>query len=175
MKKILKPILIIIAILLLVYGYNYFTLQTTSNQITNNDYRNNGITYNIHYEHYINTSTLIFDLKSISLDKAPVDIFRTFLQVSSALKNKKFHEVKLAYKGKVKFFIKGKYFSELGNEYGLQNPMYTMRTFPENLYKKDGTSAYPGRTGGMLGVLGKQIDDFNDFMKEWYLNELIEK
>ena len=175
MKKVIKPILIIIFILIAVYSYNYLTLQMPSNNITNSDSRNNGISFDVHYEYYVNTFTLVFNLKNIPLDKAPADIFRTFLQTSSALKNKNFKEIKLAYKGKIKFIIKGNYFSTLGNEFGTQNPIYTIRTFPQNLYNKNGTSAYSEWTGGMLGILGKQMDDFNDFIKEWCLNELIEK
>lgn len=175
MKKIIRPVLIIIFILIAIYSYNYVSLQMPSNNITSEDSRNQGINFETHYEYYVNTSTLIFNLKNIPLDKAPADIFRTFLQTSSALKDKNFKEIKLAYKGKVKFILKGNYFSTLGNEFGTQNPMYTIRTIPQNLYSLDGTSVYSEWSGGMLGVLGKQMDDFNDFMKEWCLNELIEK
>jgi hypothetical protein len=175
MKKIIKLILTVIFILIAIYSYNYVSLQIPSNNITNEDSRNKGISFETHYEYYVNTSSLIFNLKKIPLDKAPADIFRTFLQTSSALKDKNFKEIKLAYKGKVKFILKGNYFSTLGNEFGTQNPMHTIRTFPQNLYNIDGTLEYSEWTGGMFGVLGKQMDDFNDFMKEWWLNELIEK
>jgi len=32
-----------------------------------------------------------------------------------------------------KFVLEGDYFQTLGKEYGTQNPVYTMRTFPEKL------------------------------------------
>ena len=60
----------------------------------------------------------------------------------------------------------------LGEEYGQQNPIYTVRTFPENLFLTDGTNAYGQWTGGMLGVLGKQMEDFADFNKKWFLENL---
>lgn len=60
----------------------------------------------------------------------------------------------------------------MGVEYGTQNPVYTMRTFPENLYRPDGTAAFGTWTGGLFGVLGKQMEDFIEFHKQWYVNEL---
>ena len=35
--------------------------------------------------------------------------------------------------------------------------------------------AYPEWTGGLLGVAGKQIEDFNDFHMKWYLEDLANK
>jgi len=47
-----------------------------------------------------------------------------------------------------------------------------MRTFPENLLKPDGSRAYQTWTGGLLGVVGKQVEDFNDFHRQWWLGDL---
>ncbi len=48
-----------------------------------------------------------------------------------------------------------------------------MRTFPENLLRPDGSHAYPTWTGGLIGVAGKQVEDFNDFHRQWWLNDFI--
>ena len=45
-------------------------------------------------------------------------------------------------------------------------------TFPENLKTTSGLSAYSQWEGGMLGVLNRQLEDFNDFHDKWYLNDL---
>ena len=167
--------LLIAGILFMVVGIfavNYFTIESTSKLNTDTDIRNNGISYSIHYKYYIVPSTLVFDLKEVPLDKAPVDVFRVFLQSSEALKDKTFKYVEISYKGKTKFMLQGDYFSTLGNEYGLQNPMYTTRTFPENLLDQDGNRAYSVWGGGMIGVLSSQIKDFNDFTDKWYLEEI---
>ena len=60
----------------------------------------------------------------------------------------------------------------LGEEFGEQNPVYTIRTFPEHLSRPDGAQAFSTWTGGILGVLSKQMDDFNKFNKEWYIEDL---
>ncbi|GGH04224.1 hypothetical protein [Mucilaginibacter phyllosphaerae] len=78
----------------------------------------------------------------------------------------------LEYKGKPKFKLPGKYFHKLGIEYKQQNPMYTLRTFPENVMNLDETKAFGSVTGGLFGVLKAQMDQFSDFTKSWYLNDL---
>ena len=67
------------------------------------------------------------------------------------------------------------YFRELGKEYDFQNPIYTARTFPENVYTLDGEKAFPSWTGGLIGVMGKQMEDFAEFHKQWYINDLIKE
>ena len=156
-----------------VFGYNYIMVIQPAQTKIQEDTRNEGISVNVHFKFYTIPTTLVYDLKSISTDKAAADVFRAFLQTSSALKDKMFVTVEISYKGQTKYFIKGDYFSKLGTEFGDQNPMYTIRTFPENLFKTNGEAAYQQWTGGALGVLGKQMEDFNDFTKNWYLDDLV--
>jgi hypothetical protein len=47
-----------------------------------------------------------------------------------------------------------------------------MRTFSENLVTPDGQRAFPVWTGGLLGVLQKQMEDFNEFHQRWYIRDL---
>jgi hypothetical protein len=94
------------------------------------------------------------------------------LQSAEALDNKEFKLVYLASKGENKFFIKGDYFIKLGQEYSSQNPVYTVRTFPENLFLISGKEAYSKWTGGVFGVLSQQMDDLNDVYREWSLTIL---
>ena len=49
-----------------------------------------------------------------------------------------------------------------------------MRTFPENVYALDGAKAFPSWTGGLIGVTGKQMEDFAEFHKQWYIYDLTE-
>lgn len=75
-------------------------------------------------------------------------------------------------KGKTKFQLKGDYFRQLGIEYGQQNPVYTMRTFTEHLYTSEGDKAFGTWTGGLLGVLKEQMEDFEEFHKKWYVEDM---
>ena len=52
----------------------------------------------------------------------------------------------------------------------VQNPVYLIRTLPEKLYKPTGEGAFGQWTGGLLGVLGKQMDDANTAAKQWAEN-----
>lgn len=175
MKLIKWASIILVLFVGAVYGFNYMTvIQPTQTKIEE-DQRNEGISISVHYKFYIIPTTLVYNLKSVSTDKAAADVFRVFLQTSSVLKDKTFETIELSYKGQTKYFVKGDYFSKLGNEFGDQNPVYTIRTFPENLYKASGEAAYERWEGGVLGVLGKQMEDFNDFNKNWYLDDLAEE
>jgi hypothetical protein len=173
MKKIFWILGAIIIIVIGVYIFNYVTLiQPTTSKISN-DNRNEGISVDVHYKFYIFFNILEYNLKNVPANKAAMDVFRVFLQTSSALKDKKFKKVELSFKGTIKFVLNGDYFRQLGNEFGTQNPIFTMRTFPENLYNSNGEAVYSKWEGGMLGVFSKQMNDFNDFNKKWYLDELI--
>jgi len=173
MKKLFLAIASIALIVLGIYLFNYFTLnQPVSDEITK-DVRNEGIAVDIHYKNYVSTGTLIFNLKKIEGEKAVADVFRVLLQTSSVLKNKKYDTIELAFKGESKFVLKGDYFQELGMQYEDQNPLYTMRTFPQNVYDMNGKLAYSEWDGGLLGVLSKQMEDFQDFNSKWYLAEII--
>lgn len=172
MKKIVWAILVVALLIGGLYFFNYLNLTQPVMTKINSDSRNSGIKFELHYKNYISTSTLIYNLQSISGDKSKSDVFRVFLQTTAALKDKKFETIELDYNGTPKFTLKGDYFSDLGNDYDTQNPVYTIRTFPSHLYNLTGQAAYGEWTGGLLGVLGKQMDDFNDFNEKWYLNNL---
>ncbi len=171
-SKILGTLGVLAAALVMVFGINYFTLQSPMSEVLDADSRNKGITVSVHFGKYINPSELVFDLRDISGSSSPADVSRVLLQYAEALKAKEFERVVLAYRGTQKFQLKGSYFRTLGREYGTQNPVYTMRTFSENVYELDGTAAFGTWTGGLLGVVGKQMEDFNEFHKRWYLADM---
>jgi hypothetical protein len=152
-----------------VYGWNYLALQSPMNEVIREDARNDGISVSTHYGYYLDPSTLVFDLRDVSMTKSKADVFRVLLQYASKMKSSRFGKVHLAFRGETKFILDGEYFRQLGQEYGPQNPVYTMRTFPSHLKRPDGSEAYGTWTGGMIGVLQKQMEDFNSFHDRWYL------
>ena len=137
------------------------------------DPRNEGIEVNVYAEE--SASILIYDLRGVSDKNSMADVFRVFLQFADKTKEVKYKTIKLAFRNKIKFIIEGEYFQKLGREHSVQNPVYTIRTFPEHLLFPDGKRAYSSWTGGLIGVAQKQMEDFNDFHKKWYLNDLIER
>lgn len=170
--KIIGAFAVLATFVAAVFIVNHFTLQRPMSEILEADPRNDGIVVSAHYGMYINPSELVFDLKEVSVSNSPADISRVLFQYAEALKDKKYDRVILSYRGTAKFHLEGRFFQTLGNEYGTQNPVYTMRTFPENVYTLDGSAAFGTWTGGLLGVVGKQMEDFNEFHKRWYLAEM---
>lgn len=155
-----------------IYLWNYVSLQQKMDQVIQSDPRNTGVKVVVHYKRYVVGTTLVYDLRDVSASKAPIDVFRVLLQFAAQMKDSSFKAVELAFRGKTKFILKGDYFKRIGEEYEIQNPVYTVRTFPENLYRVDGTQAFESWTGGVLGVIAKQMDDFNKFNAMWYSNDL---
>ena len=135
------------------------------------DFRNKGIEISVCKV----DDKIIIDMLSINSDKSRSDVFRYILQVAEELKEESFERIEFACKGQVKFYITGKYFKKLGDEYGWQNVVYTNRTFPENVKNIDGTYAFSSWTGGALGVLNKQLDDQLEFHNQWYINDIMIK
>ncbi|MCE5318841.1 MAG: hypothetical protein LLG04_15955 [Parachlamydia sp.] len=160
-------VLAIIAIFLI----NYIQLQMPMNDVLSNDQRNAGIRVSVHYKYFIYPGTLTYNLSSVSGKNSMADVFRVLLQFADKIQSKRFDLVELGYKSSIKFQIRGEYFQTLGKEYSWQNPIYTMRTFPENVLLPNGSRAYPVWKGGWLGIMMKQTEDFNDFHKRWYLEE----
>lgn len=161
-----------IAVIIAIFSVNYIMLQKPLSDVIKSDSRNEGINLSTHYAYYLYPSELVIDVKDVESDKSAADVFRVLLQYAEKLEKTTFSRVILASKGKEKFVLEGNYFKTLGKEYRTQNPVYTMRTFAENTYKPDGQRAFNNWTGGMLGVIGKQMEDFTEFHQKWYIEDM---
>jgi hypothetical protein len=140
-----------------VAGWNYQVVQRPLSNALAADSRNTGLSVFAHYKWFVNPRVLVFDLRGVSGSNSEADVMRTLLQVI------------LAYKGQPRFLLEGSYFRQLGAEYDYQNPVYTLRTFPEHVLNLDGTHAFGSWSGGLLGVVSHQMADLNDFGKQWFL------
>jgi hypothetical protein len=167
-----KLIMIFALIGALVASWNYLTLQKKLSDVLASDPRNEGISVFVHFEWFVNPNVIVFDIRDVQSDKSPMDVSRVLLQLSENLKDTEYHRVVLSFKGRQKFMLEGSYFKGTGMEYGIQNPVYTLRNLPQNVYKLDGSQAFSTWTGGLIGVLGKQMEDLTEFHKQWYINEL---
>lgn len=127
------------------------------------DSRNGGIEFKGHESN----GDLYLDLVKFSGSNSMADLFRCFLNIAKATKDEHFSRVHLLRKGREVFSLDGSFYQRTGAEFGIQNVIYTTRTFPENLKRPDGSAAFDTWTGGLLGVSGKQIEDFNNAMKQW--------
>jgi hypothetical protein len=172
MKKVLYALVIAIVFGGTALLSNYLLIAYQIQNKLKGDPRDTGIALSGHYGYYIMPSTLVLNLTDVEGSHSQLDVFRTVLQASQELKDKKFKEVIFAFKNTSKFKVDGAYFKELGETYDSRNQLYTVRTFPEHVFNLDGSSAYAQLDGGVLGVLAGEMDQFKDFSERWYGNEL---
>jgi len=147
-------------------------LQSKLDRAIEFDHRNVGVDVSVYYRGVFDKSVVVFDLQDVSGSNSRLDVFRVLLDFAERMQDNYCDTVELAFRGETKFKLDGFYFRTLGRERDFQNPAYTIRTFPQNLKTPSGLSAYPEWTGGLIGVLKKQMEDFNDFHDNWYLDEL---
>ena len=172
MKKLLIPVIAILVVVAGIQAYAHITLQAPLNSAINEDARNKGIKVSASYANWFPGSTIVFNLTEVSGTNSPADVFRVFLLFAEKQKAKNYSQIILAHKGKKKFMIEGPYFKALGQEHGSQNPVYTIRTFPEHVFDLSGKQAFANWTGGVLGVVNKQMEDFNEFNKQWFIKDM---
>lgn len=133
------------------------------------DPRNAVVELNASYGGIFDRSVLVLKVDEPPVGAAPADLFRVLLQSADALKDRDFTTVELhsPSAGHV-YSLDGIYFKQLGREYGIQNPVYSMRTFSYELRRPEGGSAFLDIGGGFLG-LGNQFEDFGEAMRTWAL------
>ena len=165
--------LVLLGIVSLIHVVEYTNLQGPMNKVLSSDPRNSGVKVRCRYRSWTSHGVLVYDLREVPPSKSQADVFRVFLQYAAKLHGRRVDTVQLSYRGRVKFLLAGEDFAVLGRDYGTENPIYTIRTFPEKLRKPDGTRAFAAWTGGLLGVLNRQMEDFDAFHKQWYGSELL--
>jgi hypothetical protein len=150
---------------------NYVKAERPLRRVLSADPRNGVVKAQARFDSWIDLNTLVFDVSEVSATATRADVFRCLLEYAEAMKDHHFTKVILAARGKSKFNVDGDYFQQLGQEYSKQNPMYTIRTFPIHLSGMDGTRPFPEYTGGVLGVLQKEMEQFTEFSDQWYVRD----
>ena len=151
----------------LLQGHCYFTLKAPLAKVLRSDSRNRGIEASAYFQYAIPGGSIVLDIDSIRPDLRPVDMLRVMLQFAETQQHTNCEWVILASRGRERFKMRGSYFRKLGADYDFQNPLYTMRTMPENLHRMDGRNAFPEWEGGALAVMGEQMKNFSEFIGEW--------
>ena len=167
---VFRTILIVLAAgLLVVTGVNYlFVMRPVSSELRS-DSRNTTFTLRAHFQYYVVPNTLVLNLAKVE-SASPLDLYRGVFEAAKALQqsNQSFQRVVLARSRKAIFVLDGSDFKTLGVEYAEdENPVYMVRTLPEKLYAPDGTRPFGTWEGGLIGVLGKQMEDANTAAATW--------
>lgn len=158
---------------LAISGWNYWSLYRHAQHVVAKYGGDDKLTVWAYHRYMLLPGTVVFDLRTVSMESSAADVDRVMLRFAEALKDRPFDRVLLAYKGTPKFQFKGDYFQGLGQDFQTQNPIYTLRTMPENVFKMDGSQAFGTWSGGWIGVLGKQMQDVSSFHAQWFMNEVL--
>jgi len=138
----------------------------------NEDSRNERVKVLTYQRYGIMPNQLVIDIWGIDDEASMADVTRTVFNIAERMQNRNYDWVVLSHKGKAKLKIDGNFFAETGETFEYQNPVYLVRTLPSEVYEMDGTKAYGTWTGGLLGVVGKQMEDHNKLHEDWYLNDM---
>lgn len=126
-----------------------------------------------YYRFGVLPTVIVFDIRDLTPTASAASVIGDLLRLSAELKDREFDAVHLAWRGETRFILPGEQFRTIGREYAYQNPVYTIRTLPQHLLRPDGRPAYSTWSGGMLGVLGAQMEDVNRFAGEWFIDDYI--
>jgi hypothetical protein len=148
-------------------AYEHVAIRRPVSSTLAEDPRNAGMTFRAGFGG-LSTGVLVLNLREATA-AAPVDLLRALFQTAEIFAGRReFREVRLARSGQVVFVLRGGDFEEIGREFGAgQNPMYLMRTLPGKLYLPDGSPAFGQWSGGMLGVLLREMEDVNAAANRW--------
>lgn len=158
-----------------VWIFNQTTLQKPLERVLASDPRNHVVRAKVHFDGWIDTHSLVFDLTEVADEASQMDVFRVLLQYAKEQKDHQYQRVILAAYGQKKFVVPGDYFQQLGREYDTQNPVYTIRTFSHHVSTMDGAMPFPEPDGGILWVVNKEMEQVNDFNKRWYLDDFVKR
>ena len=109
-----KALLVLLFVCTSIPVLNYIRIGSRVSSAINKDERNKGIIFSGRVAYYVNPSELILNLTQVDPTKAPIDVFRSLLQISESLSEYDFDKVILQYDGKDKFILTGKYFKNIG-------------------------------------------------------------
>lgn len=156
-----------------VWTFDYLMVMRPVAAELGSDPRNSAFELSAHYRLLVDPTTLVLDLRQAD-GAAPLDLLRGLFQSARALhaKGRTFDSVLLAHRGRTIYRMRGADFASLGESFGSgENPIYLTRTLPEKLYLPTGEEAFGHWQGGLLGVVGKQIEDVNVMARRWARGE----
>lgn len=127
-----------------------------------------------YYRFGIHPTAIVFEIRGVETGNSAAATIGGLIEFAELLSERDFDKIILAWRGNARFVLDGDDFQSMGGRASYQNPVYTIRTLPEKLRRPDGHRAYSSWSGGVIGVLGNQMDDVNDFAREWYIEDATE-
>lgn len=126
-----------------------------------------------HYKGYLDRSTLVIDVKSMSQENSFAEVFGVLMAYAAQLQGQRFETVILASRGKGKFKLSGFSLRQLGHlATTTENPLEIMHAFPEMVYLMNNRRAYPEANSANKAADGHSVIHFIDFHSRWYAEEI---
>jgi len=161
-----------IAVLTAIVGFNLGDSYIPAREVLAEDSRNSVAKIAVYHRWGVSPRTIVLDLRSVNDDAAAIDIDRMVFQIAERFHDRTYDKVILAFRGEPKFRLDGAYFRRIGSEYAWQNPIVLVRTLPENVEALDGGRAFSEWSGGLLGVVSRQLEDHNSMHQQWYRDDI---
>jgi hypothetical protein len=139
------------------YSANLFLLQEPMNDVLKQNAAFSGMEVSTHYEYWVVPGVIVYDLRSLTLRQAPIDVQTALLEFAKKVKTKRYSRVELSFRGVSKFEIDGASFQKLGEEYAKHNFEFVLYKFPHLFRSNDGAK-----------IDTSQRDALVEFHKRWY-------
>lgn len=140
------------------YSANLVLLQEPMNDVLKQNIAFRGMQVSTHYEYWVIPGVVEYDLQTLTLRQAPIDVHTALLEFAKKLRAKRYSRVDLSYHGVRKFSIDGASFQRIGDEYAKHNFDFVLYKAPQ-LFRTDS---------------GKQLTNTSDhdalvqFHRQWY-------
>jgi hypothetical protein len=142
-----------------VFGLNYYRLQQPLNRVIEQDARNHGIRVAVYYDSFVDTGTIVFDVRAVDPPGGYAGLFRSFFQFAKEQQGRKIDELILAYHGNRKLKLKGQDFLALGASFGAMPPKELMWQLARNLRLPDDRLVLSHIPGTMVTALKKKLGE----------------
>jgi len=145
------------------YSANVFLLQEPMNDVLKQNMAFRGMSVSTHYEYWVVPGVVEYDLQSLTLRQAPIDVHTALLEFAKKVREKRYSRVDLSYRGVRKFSIDGASFQRIGDEYAKHHFDYVLYKAPQ-LFRTDS---------------GKRLTNTSDhdalvqFHRQWYGDDSI--
>lgn len=152
-------VLLSVSVCAFLFGFNYFNLQRPVNKILEQDARNAGVRVSVYYDSYIDTDTIVFDVRFVGPPAGYPGLFRVFFQFAREMQGRSIEHVMLAYNGRHKLKIKGDDFQELGAAFGTMQPRQLLWELARNLRMLNGRLVMSHIPGNYAQLLKKSLSE----------------
>lgn len=126
------------------------------------------IRVDVYYASAFSKDDVVFDFQDVNSGSVRrIDPVHLLLQFGHRMESAPMRRLILARGGERLFYLHADDVQELAHEYTFGNPMWAFNHLPERVITLQDTHAYGQWEGGWLGVLQRQTEDVNRFIRDW--------